>query len=291
MEKRTSPVLSLHEQIIRHPELSVHPLRWTARHLDLMCCTFQEIDIPPEAETGKYQEDTVENVEELTREGSIGCWKSSPFCCLFKGEESRLKHHKGVSPSFLFPSRNPHTLECNILFPEPATFAAENDRTADLIIGFVAYDNVAVRRRSRCFPNWHPNSNGSAQDLYLRNLRKYSPEIWFEDPYLICNMLSLAQIQWREVRCEFYPVRLVVAHDDELTNAYVYYAEFPEGILDQLLKPVLRTEATWPTIYYTKIPYEPHGTFADRITKALLNAKVEISEKEDEAICKRVKVE
>ncbi|KAL4724500.1 hypothetical protein ACLX1H_007941 [Fusarium chlamydosporum] len=58
-------------------------------------------------------------------------------------------------------------------------------------------------------------------------------------------------------------------------NAYVLHASFPEGILQSLDHPSHHTDATWPTVYvyYTKTPFEPYGTFADRNIAHLLYAK------------------
>jgi ureidoglycolate hydrolase len=42
--------------------------------------------------------------------------------------------------------------------------------------------------------------------------------------------------------------------------------------MDGLETPSLRI-ATWPTIYYTKIAFEPYGTFIDRLTTNFPEAK------------------
>ena len=42
--------------------------------------------------------------------------------------------------------------------------------------------------------------------------------------------------------------------------------------MDGLKTPSSRI-ATWPTIYYTKIAFEPYGTFIDRLTTNILGAK------------------
>lgn len=66
-------------------------------------------------------------------------------------------------------------------------------------------------------------------------------------------------------------------------NAHVFHADFPMGVVDQIITPSTRTNDTWPTIYHTKIAYEPYGTFVDRLTTHLLNVNFETAAKAHEA--------
>ncbi|KAG8356442.1 hypothetical protein FVEN_g5622 [Fusarium venenatum] len=304
MEKVTTPNQSLHELIIQHPKLSDHPLRWTARHLELLHCTFQQIDIPLEAKTGAHEECTVKDATGLANNPWFGDIerKASCFRNLFNGERGRLVNYC-TEPTFYFNGHGKHRPHCPIYYLEP-TYEKEDEnkenkghedgeqelrKTENPVIGFFAYSSITQRRAERCYPKqYRSKPNGDAQQLWDRMVRECTPETWFQDPYLVCIITSLAQCQWRDNRYKFCPVRLVVCHDDEKDYAYVYYAQFPKGILDQLDTPVSRTEATWPTIYYTKIPFEPYGTFHDRMEKALLDAKVGTSAEGDETDCKSV---
>ena len=63
------------------------------------------------------------------------------------------------------------------------------------------------------------------------------------------------------------------------------------GVVDQMMTPSTRTNDTWPTIYHTKIAYEPYGTFVDRLTKHLLDVNFETAAKGHKAGGKTVKSE
>ncbi|KAH7003001.1 hypothetical protein EDB82DRAFT_482351, partial [Fusarium venenatum] len=271
MGKVTTPNQSLHELIIQHPKLSDHPLRWTARHLELLHCTFQQIDIPLEAKTGAHEECTVKDATGLANNPWFGDFerKASCFRNLFNGERGRLVNYC-TEPTFYFNGHVKHRPHCPIYYLEP-TYEKEDEnkenkghedgeqelrKTGNPVIGFFAYSSITQRRAERCYPKqYRSRPNGDAQQLWDRMVRECTPETWFEDPYLVCIITSLAQCQWRD---------------------------------NQLDTPVSRTEATWPTIYYTKIPFEPYGTFHDRMEKALLDAKVGTSAEGDETGCKSV---
>jgi hypothetical protein len=63
------------------------------------------------------------------------------------------------------------------------------------------------------------------------------------------------------------------------------------GIVAQLDTPSAQTNDTWPTIYHTKIAYEPYGTFADRLTTHLLDVNFETVARGNEAGGKTVESE
>lgn len=88
MDEGTSLNKSLHELSVRNPWFATHPLLWTERHLQLVNCTFQQLDAPPE--TGKHQEDTVDDVEDFATEWECGL-KSCYFRQLFDRDGSPLE--------------------------------------------------------------------------------------------------------------------------------------------------------------------------------------------------------
>jgi len=63
------------------------------------------------------------------------------------------------------------------------------------------------------------------------------------------------------------------------------------GIVVRMDTPSAQTNDTWPTIYHTKIAYEPYGTFADRLTTYLLDVNFETVAKGNEAGGKTVESE
>ncbi|KAJ4024959.1 hypothetical protein NW752_002413 [Fusarium irregulare] len=267
MGEGTSLNISLHELSVRNPWFATHPLLWTERHLQLVNCTIQQLDAPPEA--GKHQENTVDEVEEFADEWHCPTMKGCYFSEIFSRDGNPLEFADDA-PSFYYAQHEINRPDC-IVFLEP-TPPPSHSSTARLVVGFCSYALITVRRRAKCYPWWQKMGMEASRQRSERKLRQCTPKTWTQDPYLVCIMLSLAQNQWLEYRCQSYPVCLIVCNETDKANAYVYHAEFPLDVMDGLKIPSSRI-VTWPTIYYTKIAFEPYGTFIDRLTTNILGAK------------------
>ncbi|KAM0489530.1 hypothetical protein ACHAP8_012491 [Fusarium lateritium] len=215
MEKVITPNQSLHELIIQHPELSDHPLRWTARHLELLHCTFQQIDVPPEAKTGAHEEWAMPYATELANNPWFGGYerKASRFRVLFNSERGRLVNYC-TEPTFYFNGRSKHRPHCPIYYLErkhdeedgnkenndQEDGEQERNKTKSPFIGFFAYSSITEQRQERCFPMRYRNRPDDAQQLWDHRVKECTPETWFQDPYFLCLIISLAQCQWRDSR-------------------------------------------------------------------------------------------
>ncbi|KAI1071343.1 hypothetical protein LB507_011570 [Fusarium sp. FIESC RH6] len=287
MNNETATNLSIRDLLIRNPGFAIHPLEWTAHHLELVNCHFQDASSPPDAKVPVFREDFIEKLKDLLE---VYCWRSQLFIELFTDEGSPFKHMKG-NPGFYFDRRRVLLADCTVLILKSSATEETVISTAPLIVGFLDYDTV-IRAREQRFPSgdsW--TLNEPLRGWNKRKLRLCTPEIWNRDPYLLCVMLALAHYKWEVLESERYPVRLVVHTSDDKLNAHVFHADFPMGVVDQMMTPSTRTNDTWPTIYHTKIAYEPYGTFVDRLTTHLLNANFETAAKGHEAGGKTVESE
>ncbi|CAG7556462.1 unnamed protein product [Fusarium equiseti] len=258
MNNKTAPNLSLRDLVIRNPGFAVHPLEWTARHLDLLHCRFQDVNAPPETKTPVHREDSIEKLKDLL---DVYCWRSDLFIDLFTDEGSPFKHMEYVEPN------------CEVFVLKSSASEETVIPTAPLVVAFLDYYTIVRAREQRFAPDHSWPYNEPLNNRNKRKLRLCTPENWERDPYLLCVMLALAQYNWELFESERYPVRLVVYKSDDKVDVHVFHADFPMGILDQMVTPSTQTNDTWPTIYHTKIAYEPYGTFADRLTTHLLDVK------------------
>ncbi|CZR49702.1 uncharacterized protein FPRO_14820 [Fusarium proliferatum ET1] len=110
--------------------------------------------------------------------------------------------------------------------------------------------------------------------MYQRKLRTVTPPLWFEDLYLVCVLLSLAQLQWRKRRTprpKTFMARLLVTNKSDTTFAHIFQADIPHELLDALNDPILDMESfMWPMIEHLRIPFQPYASFAKRIILQLV---------------------
>lgn len=160
-------------------------------------------------------------------------------------------------------------------------------------IAYVNYTHVSGSR-------WHkrqPPRNSTADDFVLRRISKEKharviPKEWTEDPYFVCILLSLAQLQENRLNpprptdylvsipclsnCDRSPHLVFPAHtpksrllavspfDQEFIH--LYEAQIPSAFLRMLDKPTTATiEANLSVIKHRKIPFKPFETFQERI--------------------------
>ncbi|KAL7759163.1 hypothetical protein ACKLNR_011590 [Fusarium oxysporum f. sp. zingiberi] len=226
------------------------------KHLRVLHCYFKHHDsaalpssLPPSPPLPPSS-DTDLDFNRLVPLLTNGPWTSSRFASF-----SVMMHARGIingnaRPQFLYNKIRFHTPECEVF----KTRDIENEPTGLNTILFLASPILPPR-------------------LSQRRLRDLTPDLWFEDPYLVCILLSLAQLQWqrRKTTPEAFSVRLLVTNASDTTHAHVFQAYIPSKLLHALDNPTEDIDnLVWPAIQYVQVAFEPHASFSKRIAGQLL---------------------
>ncbi|KAF4456623.1 hypothetical protein F53441_1281 [Fusarium austroafricanum] len=262
----------LHQLSVESPWFPIHPLFWTTQHLELLHCNFQQVDRDVEtlhSGINHHGNDLTRDAETLATT-VLPTMKSISAQHLLCPQGSPLKRINGVPP-FIYANRQVHLPECDVYLVN------NKNRQTPLIVGFYHYNNVTKARKRTLSAPGHPGQgyNGPGTRICLRKLRQVTPPLWSEDPYLICVLLSLAQLQWR-ASLSRQPisilVRLLVTNMMDTTHAHVYEADFPSNVLQSLMTPTIYMgNITWPTIKHIEVPFKPYLSFSQRIIKCLVD--------------------
>lgn len=185
---------SLHRISIDHPWFAVHPLFWTSQHLRLLHCHFQHLDsaiTTPSPPSSYVDKDLTLHSRRLAKIRSP-IVKSISVGHLLSCQGIPFEKVNGF-PQFLFAGRGVHSPECHI-FKTRSTDILQRS-----IVGYYTYNNLSRERQRALTPKSHPSGgyNYPVSRIYQRRLRNLAPALWTEDPYLVCVLLSLAQLQWR----------------------------------------------------------------------------------------------
>lgn len=92
------------------------------------------------------------------------------------------------------------------------------------LIGYFFYVEVKWQRERKFQFRRHPHGGQNTACARLREKRvsKITPSEWTEDPYLVCILLSLAQLQERTLSSTSHTVRLFsLCLSDNLTNTFM----------------------------------------------------------------------
>ncbi|KAG5755825.1 hypothetical protein H9Q70_001613 [Fusarium xylarioides] len=148
---------------------------------------------------------------------------------------------------------------------------------ADPMIGYYRYSADEERKEKLRAPR-PPRGldNDPVQQKYDARYRKLTPEDWRQDPYLVCILLSLAQLQQRKAYGPrgIFLVRLLVTNMDDRDDAYVYKADVPYQLLESLHCPTRSIEDfDFPQVNYVKVPFKPYSTFSERVQVHLAGAE------------------
>ncbi|KAJ5974357.1 hypothetical protein N7481_011567, partial [Penicillium waksmanii] len=83
-----------------------------------------------------------------------------------------------------------------------------------------------------------------------------TPTRWTVDPYFLCHLLALAQLQEQMLVSTSPKSRLIITNVLDSKYIYIYEAQIPRGLLNGLrgLKTAMYP-ITWPVIRRTKIPF------------------------------------
>ncbi|EXL67927.1 hypothetical protein FOPG_15978 [Fusarium oxysporum f. sp. conglutinans race 2 54008] len=265
---------SLHRLSIENPWFAVNPLFWTSQHLRLLDCHFQHLDsaLPPSSSSSiAADKNLIMHSRRLAKMNSP-IVKSISVGHLLRCQDSPLEKVDG-SPPFTFAGRAVHSPDCDV-FQVSTTSTQQRP-----IVGYYHYDKVTRERQRVLRPRLHPGDgcNYPVSKMYQRKLRTVTPSLWFEDSYLVCVLLSLAQLQWRKPRKPRTPrpkafsARLLVTNKSDTTLAHIFQADIPYELLEALNHPTLDMESfVWPTIQHIQVPFEPYASFAKRIIVQLV---------------------
>ncbi|KAF5671561.1 hypothetical protein FDENT_10855 [Fusarium denticulatum] len=264
---------SLHSLSVENAWFQASPLHWTAEHLELVGLRFIEVE-EASGTQGHHAQQDGRLTYYATRLATtpVENMKLHYVRSLFKG--TSILEFVLVAAAFHYRGRLLHVPHCSafqiaghIAVPHP-----------EPIVGYYSY-NVDGDREARFTARAGPpgTMNLPMEQIYERRLAKVTPQDWTRDPYLVCVMLSLAQVQERSDTTgqpRLYLVRLLVTHRDEQENAYVYKADFPSQFLECLKFPSRpMDDFEVPAITVAKVAFEPYETFGSRAVKALVGAQ------------------
>ncbi|KAJ4007789.1 hypothetical protein NW766_009593 [Fusarium irregulare] len=273
MEDQMPITKSLHRLCVENPRFLVRPLFWTPKHLQVLHCRIHHLDSaalppsPPFWPSSDADPDDAEHYMKHLRSSRFACDKFASFSLMMRAHGL---DGIGVRPPFFYNKLELHTPECK-----------------RLIIGHFLYEELVKQRRRSLKPRRHPvdgASNVPGDRIYQRRLRELTPALWFEDPYLVRVLLSLAQFQRRSRKMtpEAFFVRLLVTYETDQANPHVLRADIPSSLLHALDNPTdAMDNFVWPAIQHVQVPFAPHATFSERAARQLLaGIKTEPSEEE-----------
>lgn len=135
--------------------------------------------------------------------------------------------------------------------------------------------------------------NSVGASICQKRLAQTTPRKWTEDPYFMCHLLALAQLQERKLEWSNLTVytvcfwlvcfficrapadslqsRLLVTNVLDREYILCYEAQITTELLNGLRNPKDATRPIkWPTIRRRKVPYKPYLTFAGRLVAELV---------------------
>ncbi|KAF5591543.1 uncharacterized protein FSUBG_10469 [Fusarium subglutinans] len=279
MEEPTPITKSLHRLCVENGRFQVHPLFWTSKHLQVLHCHFNHVDsalpsfaLPPSPPLSPSSDTDPDPY--LAR--LVPMLIDGPFLRTKFAAFNRLMRAHGIinastRPYFVYNKLKLHVPECEVF-----TLNDAYKLEVRPVVGNFHYDELVRMRKRALKPPRHPvpgSSNLPGKRLYERQLRELTPALWFEDPYLVCVMISLAQIQWkiRKGTGNAYFVRLLVTSTSDTTHAHVFQADIPPKLLRALDNPTEDMDnLVWPAIRHIQVPFEPHASFSERVAGQLL---------------------
>ncbi|KAJ5551965.1 hypothetical protein N7461_006663 [Penicillium sp. DV-2018c] len=145
--------------------------------------------------------------------------------------------------------------------------------------GLVGYLHYASIDGARC-RQFEPRSGvaiGSAGWRYCqKQLAQAFPKDWTADPYFLCVLLALAQMEERKLlglsKPIIYTPRLIVTSARDHEYIHLYETEITPELLNGLRDPENATQPLRCTIRRKRISYKPYDSFASRLIAELNNA-------------------
>ncbi|KAF5618664.1 hypothetical protein F52700_12184 [Fusarium sp. NRRL 52700] len=265
---------SFHSLSVEHPGLVEHPLFWTADHLAVLNCNFQQVEsddaresVTPDTEKAEHM---AESALQLARGASLEAKPGWVAKLLLRNKPTPITfiHESDYRLYFDYGHYRIPLWDSNVRIYCIKKEAFIPD--ANPIMGYYRYNADKERQRHlKVSPGTGGIKNGPFQRICDMRCRQVTPTDWRHDPYLVCLLLSLAQLQDRTGFAppeKMFLARLLVTNPTDLTNAYVYKANIPDQLLDSLGTPTRTIEDfVFPKVNYVVVPFEPYSTFADRV--------------------------
>ncbi|KGO75885.1 hypothetical protein PITC_033310 [Penicillium italicum] len=279
-----------------HRYLFVDPFLWTSRHLDLVGCRFKPLN------STEYTQDDDErqaqNNDESHENSDLGYGlftippsppsdperlakscaplvKLSALYRILEYEGSAFEEYCKRGPKFYFAGQAIHRPNY-VVFGRRKQANQTLDNTFQILTGYFDYTFATYGRRDKFQAKSHPGrgNNAPVGRLHQKRLAQITPAIWEEDPYFVCILLSLAQLQERSLifkKQTTHTSRLLVTKWPDCAYIYLYEAQFTSELLEAIENPKTATDMTnWPIITRKRIPFKPFHTFQQRLVAELL---------------------
>ncbi|KAF5691908.1 hypothetical protein FCIRC_243 [Fusarium circinatum] len=270
---------SFHSLSVEHPGFAIHPRFWTAQHLAIVNCSFQQVESDDAPEPVIVDTEQAEHMTQLALDLARDKLADNKYIWFSK----LLLHNKPTPITYIHTAFFFHYGEYQVPLGDSkvAFYCIKKGMSiphANPIIGHYMYIADKERQKKLQVP---PGPNGISNDPLQRicdiKYRQVTPTDWRHDPFFVCLLIGLAQLQVRDCLVPqkgLFLARLLVTNVTDLTNAYVYKANIPHQLLDSLDCPT-RTidDFVFPSIDYVVVPFEPYSTFADRIRFQLAGAE------------------
>ncbi|OQE07915.1 hypothetical protein PENVUL_c011G02478 [Penicillium vulpinum] len=190
-----------------HRDLFVDPLLWTYRHLDLVGCRFEDVDttITESTQDDCRTDDDQRPSQKLpsnTEQLATNPFPTVKYRCLVNllvGEgRAFAKIRKGTH--FFFADQPVHRPHYTVFYRQDQPDEHVR-KSSPPLVGYLHYTNVNGDRRRKFEPC--PGPNGSLNFIGARILKirlaQIAPKEWTKDPYFVCILLALAQLQERKL--------------------------------------------------------------------------------------------
>ncbi|KKK14306.1 hypothetical protein ARAM_000778 [Aspergillus rambellii] len=271
----TSEVTSLSDIVLHHRELLVNPLFWTSRHLDALGCRFRHIDNATTKETCDGHRASQRTNDNHTSSGKKRMRMSDAemlatsavpsvkyhILCRFLLHEGSVFNKRTKGPHFFFAGRPVHRPQYTVFYRRHQHSPSGQDFQP--LLGYLDYLDVTsfrVRNRGYSTESTHSFAKGSSH---------IAPNEWTDDPYFMCVLLSIAQLQERLARNSSptsHTSRLLVVNRDDHDFIYLYEGQFTSQFLTMLDRPLTATSCPKVSaIHRRKIPFKPFEDLQERI--------------------------
>ncbi|KAJ5793407.1 hypothetical protein N7457_000006 [Penicillium paradoxum] len=274
---------SFRDIVRNNPGFLINPVQWTSRHLDLVGCRFEDVGTPP-VHTESTQNDHRKNESRnrcLTPPSDAEVIAMNPFPTMkhrslisILVDKERTFAYSSKGAPFYFQGRPVHRPEYTV-FHRREKIVDHIHNGSPPLVGYVHYTSVNGDRRRHFEPR--PGSRGVSYSdgaSIQKRLAQTTPKEWTEDPYFMCHLLALAQLQERRLdwsKPTVYTSRLLVTHVLDREYILYYEAQVTTELLNVLRNPKDATSPMkWPTIRRRKVSYKPYHTFAGRLIAELV---------------------
>ncbi|KAE8349781.1 hypothetical protein BDV28DRAFT_140504 [Aspergillus coremiiformis] len=272
-------------------ELLVNPLFWTASHLDTFGCSFQHVPTKAPRQSIVIQASATVNQKtndtEVLSRSAVPSVKFNILSRFLRDDENVFNQH-GKGPKFFFAGQPVHRPHFTIFFHCTSTGNINQDGP---FLGYLDYLDVTAIRARKLAPSGIPthSQNAIGARIFAKKLSGVTPQEWTEDPYFICVLLSIAQLQRRLSKnppARSFSPRLIVVNRDDREFVYLYEARFTFEFLEMLDKPTsVMASTNGPIMYQRKIPFRPFESFPARVrAETLASATVDNVNTEKRAV-------